>query len=781
MSALPDDAMSGAELIRRFDTFSAEASAVSAQAHLAVNRRSFLKLAGGAGGGLVLGVFGGLSDGAQAQQSQAARPAAPPAPPFEPSAYVRIAPDGKITLLSKNPEIGQGIKTAFGLILAEELDAKWSDVTVDQAPIDAKVYGAQFAGGSLSIPMNWNVLRQAGAGARAMLVAAAAKQWKVPDSEITTSDSTVMHVPSSRRLGYGELANAAAAMPVPDPTQLKLKARKDYKLLGRRFTGVDNPKLVVGQPLFGIDVQLPGMSVAVFEKCPATGGRAISANLDEIKKMPGVQDAFIVEGTGKPTECMPGVAIVARNTWSAFAAKRQLEVVWDETNASKDSWTDFIAKARALSKKPGADTVRTIGDVDSVFASGKTVEAFYTFGFVSHAPLEPQNCTAWYKKDPAGDSLELWAPSQTPGGGLNIAATVVGLKPEKVTLHQTRIGGGFGRRLMNDYVAEAAMISKQAGGIPVKLMYTREDDMTHDFYRPGGFQAFKAAVNAKGKLVAWSSHTMTFTPDGKAAVPGGGIGPNEFPAQYLPHYRATQTKFPLAIPCGPMRAPGSNTMAFVTQSFMHEMAVAAKRDHAEFMLEVLANDRNQDPSPPSGAGGPGGLGAPGLNPDRAARVIRMAVEKSGWGMKLPKGRAQGLAFYFSHQGHFAEVAEVSVDSKKKVTVHRMTVVGDIGPIVNLSGAEAQCQGCMVDAISTMGLEVTMEAGRIQQTNFDHYPIGRMPITPQVDVYFVESDYPPTGIGEPALPPVAPAICNAIYTATGHRIRTLPITKEGFRI
>jgi isoquinoline 1-oxidoreductase beta subunit len=350
----------------------------------------------------------------------------------------------------------------------------------------------------------------------------------------------------------------------------------------------------------------------------------------------------------------------------------------------------------------------------------------------------------------------------------------VGLTPDKVTIHQTRIGGGFGRRLMNDYAAESAQISKQAGGVPVKLMWTREDDMQHDFYRAGGFQAFKGAVDAKGKLSAWSSHTISFTADGKAAVAGGGWGANEFPAQYTPNYRATQTLLPLAIPCGPWRAPGSNVAGWVVQSFMHELSVAAKRDHAEFLLDVFAQKQPADPN-----ARPGPPGGGGLNADRAAGVIKLAVEKSGWGKKLPKGHFQGIAFHFSHQGHFAEVAEVSVDSKKKVTVHRMTVAADIGPIVNLSGAENQAQGCIVDAISTMCLEVTIENGRIEQKNFDKYPLGRMPITPQVDVHFVVSEYGPTGMGEPAFPPAAPAICNAIYAATGTRIRTLPITKQGF--
>ncbi len=630
--------------------------------------------------------------------------------------------------------------------------------------------------------MNWDTLRRAGAGAKAMLVAAAAQEWNVPAAEISVSDSTLKHAVSNRQASFGQFATKAASMPVPDPQSLKLKDRKEFKLLGKRYSGVDNLKVVTGQPLFGVDVQLPDMYVAVFTKCPATGGKVQSANLDEIRKLPGVKDAFTVEGTGKPTEVMPGVAIIAKSTWQAFSARKQLKVTWDESSASKDSWTGFVAKAKELSKQPaGADSIKAVGDVDAAFATkgNKVVESFYTFPFISHATLEPQNCTAWYKRDAGGDSLEVWAPSQTPSGALTLAAGVVGLSPEKVTVHQLRIGGGFGRRLMNDYVAEVAQISKQAGGIPVKLMYAREDDMTHDFYRVGGFNAFKGAVDAKGKLVAWSDHTITFTADGKTAVAGGGRSPNEFPALYLPNYRATQTKMPLIVPCGPFRAPGSNSTAFVTQCFFHELAVAANRDHVEFLIEVMngmkAAAPNDGPMPP-------GVPPPaGLNPQRAIGVIRLAAQKADWGKKLPKGRAQGLAFYFSHQGHFAEIAEVSVDAKKKVTVHKVTVAGDIGPIINLSGAENQCQGCVVDGVGQLALEITMENGVVEQKNFDRYQLPRMPISPQVDVHFVASDFTPTGVGEPALPPLLPAVCNAIFNATGHRIRTLPITKEGYSI
>lgn len=778
MNAVIDSDSYARELIASF-----ERKAGEAQAHAPggpVSRRHFLKVSAGVGGGLVLGFALMGKAGAQAAGGGAGgRPPAPPPPPFAPGAYVRIAPDGKVTLFSKNPEIGQGIKTAFGLILAEELDADWAKVSIEQAPIDAAVYGpAQFAGGSLSIPMNWDLLRQAGAGARAMIVAAAAQEWNVPASELTTAEGVVSHAATRRSLGYGQLADKAAAMPLPDPQALQLKGRGEYKLLGRRHTGVDNIHIVQGHPLFGIDVQVPGMKIAAFQKCPAVGGKVAAANLDEIRALPGVVDAFIVTGTGKPTEVMPGVAIIANDTWAAFSAKKRLKIVWDESEASKDSWQAISARAKELGRQAvGAQTLgKPVGDVDAALRGGRSVEAFYTFNFVSHQPLEPQNCTAWYKRDAAGDSLEIWAPAQIPEGGRTLAAQVCGLAPERSTLHVTRVGGGFGRRLMNDYVAEAAYISKQAGGVPVKLMYTREDDIAHDFYRPGGFVAFKGGVDASGKLHAWSSHMISFTADGKAPVAGGGWGATEFPAQYTPNYRASQTLLPLQIPCGPWRAPGSNTAGWVVQSFMHELSVAAGRDHGEFLLEVFGNRQPGTPDAPSPFGGPG------LLPERAQNVIRTAMQRSGWGRRLPRGRGLGLAFHFSHQGHFAEVAEVSVDKNGKVTVLRMTVVGDIGPIVNLSGAENQVQGCIVDALSTLGLAVTFENGRIEQTNFDQYPMGRISVLPpQLDVHFVDSDYPPTGVGEPAFPPAAPAICNAIYAATGRRIRTLPITREGFSI
>jgi len=734
--------------------------AAEAQATVAaLNRRAFLKLVGVAGGGLALAFYVGDRATALATTGGAEQG-------FAPNAFLRISPDGSILIYAKGPEIGQGVKTSFPMIIAEELDADWSKVRVEQAPVNPTVYGRQSAGGSRSIPTNWDQLRRAGATARAMLVSAAAKEWKVDADECTTDSSNVVHAASNRRLGYGELSAKAAALPVPDEKSLKLKDRKDYKLLGKRISGVDNINVVTGKPLFGIDQVVPGMQYAVFEKCPATGGKVGEANLDEIRKLPGVTNVLVIEGTGKPTEVMPGVAILATSTYAAIAARRKLKVNWDESTASKDSWSKAVSDAQKVAKQNGPDSLRNTGDVDAVLAKGKAVEAFYTYPFVSHAPLEPQNCTASFKDG----AVEIWAPSQTPDAALGLVAGVLGIPREKVTIHQTRVGGGFGRRLMNDYACEAALISKQAG-VPVKLQWTREDDMQHDFYRVGGFHSFKGGIDGGGKLVAWSDHFITFSQDGQKPTSGGDLSPDEFPALLLPNVRLTQTKLPLAIPTGPWRAPRSNSVAFAVQSFLHECSVAAQRDHLEFLLEIMGEPRWLDQGKEFS-----------LNTGRAAAVIKLAAEKAGWGKQLPKGRGLGLAFHFSHAGHFAEVAEVSVDANRKLTLHRVTVAGDIGPVVNMSGAENQVEGSVVDGFSTaLGLALSYENGRMQETNFDRYPLLRIPHAPVVDVHFIQSDYPPTGVGEPALPPVAPAICNAIFAATGHRVRTLPLSVDGFKV
>ncbi|MCW8196093.1 xanthine dehydrogenase family protein molybdopterin-binding subunit [Proteobacteria bacterium 005FR1] len=723
-------------------------------ASMKVNRRSFLKLAGIAGSGLTLAFSFGpaaFADGEDAQMPQF-------------NAYVRVSPEGKIYIYATNPEIGQGVKTSMPMIVAEELDAAWEDVVVEQSPIGSQ-YGRQFAGGSLSIPMNWDALRHAGAAARAMLVAAAAKQWNVPADSLRTENSKVFNQLGDS-LSYGDLAEVAARQPAPAADSLRLKDRSEYRLLGKRITGVDNEEIVTGQPLFGIDTRLPGMVYATYTKCPAFGGKAVSANLDEVKRLPGVKDAFILEGNGNLTELASGVAIIANSTWAAFQAQKKLKVEWDKSEASTDSWTEIVKTAAELAKKDGDEVVENKGDVDGAFQNAaKTVESYYSYQFASHAPLEPQNCTAHYKNG----MLEVWAPSQTPQGAIGSVAKVTGLSADKIKLNQTRIGGGFGRRLLNDYVCEVAAIAQKVDA-PVKLQWTREMDMQHDFYRPAGFHSLKGAVDQSGKLSGWQNHLITFTNNGRP-VSGGSLSKDEFPALNLENYKLTQTNLPLGTPCYAWRAPGANAFAWVMQSFIHELATAAGRDHREFLLEVMGEPRWFAEGNPRS-----------LNTGRAIDVIKLATEKAGWGKQLPAGRGMGLAFHFSHAGHVAEVAEVSVDANKKLTVHKVTVATDVGPVVNLSGAENQAEGGIVDGLSTMmALEITMENGEVQQSNYHNYRPLRIKNAPVVETHFIQSEYSPTGMGEPVLPPLAPAVCNAIYAATGHRVKTLPLSKEGFTI
>ncbi len=732
----------------------------------ACSRRQFLKATGLAGGGLLLALSWRAGGARAATPGTSGSAGADAGREWTLSAYLRIAPDNSVLIVNKGPEIGQGIKTTFPMIIAEELDADWSRVRIEQAPVDPAIYGPQGAGGSRSVPNNWDRLRQAGAVARAMLVAAAAQRWEVGAEELSTRDSVVTHLSSGRHSTYGELAQVASTLPVPDPQTIKLKDRKNYRLLGQRIGGVDNAKLVTGQALFGIDTQLPGMLYAVYEKSPAYGGTVASANVEEVRALPGVQDAFIT--AGEPIgDAPPGVVIIANSTWAAFSAKKRLQVQWNTSAASADSWSGAQKTVQTLVNEHGAQVVTKVGDCDKALrAAAQTVAALYTCPFASHAPLEPQNTTAWVHDD----GIELWTPSQNADRGRAMLSKALNLPLEKVTVHQTRVGGGFGRRLMTDYMAEAALVAQRVK-VPVKLMWTREDDMQHDYYRVGAFHVFRGGLDAQGRLIAWRDHMITYSADGQHPVAGGGLSDQEFPSQLIPNLEYTQTMLPLGTRCGPWRAPGSNTTAFAIQSFLHEMSVAAKRDHLEFLLEIMGDPRWLPPQTDRA-----------LNTGRAAAVIKLAAEQGGWGRTMPAGRGLGLAFHFSHAGHFAEVAEVSVSPEQRITVHRVTVAGDIGPVLNRSGAENQCQGAVIDGLSTMlALEITMEQGRVEQSNFGDYPLLRMAHAPPVDVHFIESEFSPTGCGEPALPPLAPAICNAIHAATGVRVRTLPLSRSGYRV
>jgi len=745
-----------------------------------VDRRQFLRVSALTGGGVLLATYIEPMANAGARLAGASKTTAD----FQPNAFIRITPDGSITIIAKNPEVGQGVRTMLPMIIADELDADWSKVKIEQAPLDTTKFQRQFAGGSTATPTNWMPMRKVGASARAVLVTAAAQTWNVPESELTTSASTVIHQASKRKASYGELAAKAATITPPDMETVKLKDPKEFTIIGKRMPGVDNHKIVTGKPLFGIDVTVPGMRYAVFEKAPVFGAKVKSSNLDEIKKEPGVTNAFVVDGGQQLQGLLGGVAIVANNWWAAKSARAKLKVTWEEHATSSQSSTSFDAQAAELSKKTPMRSLRKDGDVDAAFNGNgaKVVEARYFYPFISHAPLEPQNCTAHF----TDGKLEIWSQSQLPEPGRTLCAQTLGLKDTDITIHMIRGGGGFGRRLNNDYMVEAAWIAKEIGA-PVKLLWTREDDMQHDFYRPAGYHYLKGAVDSSGKLVAWHNHFVSFgDPERMAApsqpntplpfAPSAGIGATEFPARFIPNFALDASVMPLGVPTGALRAPGSNGIAFATQSFIDELAAAAGKDPLQFRLDILSSTPiTQDPGP---AGAP-----PGFEAARMSGVLELVRDKSGWGKTtLPKGTGMGVAFHFSHRGYFAEVVQASVAKDGTVKVDKVWVVGDVGSqIINPLNAENQVQGAVLDGIGeALGQEITIENGQTTQANFNAFPLLRLKQVPPVEVHFKITDNPPTGLGEPALPPVVPALCSAIYAVTGKRVRSLPLSKQDLK-
>jgi isoquinoline 1-oxidoreductase beta subunit len=672
--------------------------------------------------------------------------------------FVSIAPDGIVTIMAKTPEVGQGVMTSLPMMIAEELDVEWSQVRPVMALADQTIYGSQVAGGSRATPTHWDQLRRVGAAGRFMLVQAAAQGWGVAAADCTTDMGKCLHRVTNRQADYGSLANKAAALPAPDMTTLRLKDPKTYRIIGKPIAQVDTPKIVTGQPLFGIDTVVPGMLYATYTKAPVFGAKVESANLAAAKAIKGVKDAFIVEGGTALDGLLPGVAVVADSWWTADQARQKLDIKWASHPTASQSSESYASQAAAKKTAAPLRTEKNEGDVAAAFkGAAKTVEASYSYPFISHANLEPQNCTASVKNGKA----EIWAPTQNPQPGRELVAKTLGLKESDIVIHMVRGGGGFGRRLINDPMVEAAWISQKMGA-PVKVLWSREDDMRHDFYRAGGFHHLKGGVDASGKLIAWHDHFVTYSPDGKTVARSAGMSPDEFPGRFVDNFRYDLSYIDSGVPTGPLRAPGSNALAFVMQSFIDEMALAANADPVEFRLKLL------NPGRPT----------PGYDAKRMEGVLRKVAQTSGWGRKTPARTGLGVAFHYSHQGYFAEVVEAAVEADGTVRPIKVWVAVDVGrQIVNPSGALNQIEGSVIDGISAaLYQKITIKDGAVVERNFGDYPLLRIAQAPAVQVDFVLSDNNPTGLGEPALPPVLPALTNAIYAATGKRIRSLPIEK-----
>jgi isoquinoline 1-oxidoreductase beta subunit len=759
-----------------------------------LDRRSFIKASALAGGGVMISLY------AEPLLMSQQRGGPPPATPVNPATYITVHPDNTFTIIAKNPETGQGIRTALPMVIAEEFDVDWKQVKIQQGDLDAK-YGrdmgapnvGQIEGGSTATPQNYAPHRNVGAAARMMMVATAAKQWNVPATELTTGSGVVTHAGSRRTATYASLADAALKMPAMAVADIKLKDQKDFKIMGTRQPGVDNLAIVTGKPSFSIDVKPAGMLHAVFEKCPVFGGKVMSANLDEVKKAPGVRHAFIVEPPAPPAQAAgggpggpgggprwsSGVAIVADNWWQAQSARTKvLKVVWDEGAVASQSSVGYMTQIKGMAAKastaPAGGGPRSAkeGDAEAAFKSAaKVIEAEYEFPLLSHAPLEPQNSTAWYKDG----KLEIWSPSQIPQ--LANAAVPAGVQNTDVTFHLVRAGGGFGRRLVSEYDIEVSKIARmvaderaKAGqpSVPVKLLWSREDDIHFDNYRPAGYHYFKAGLDASGKLVAFRDYVGSY---GNTSV----IPANEFPRGFVSNFWVSDEQAtPFNIPTGALRAPSTNGISFVMQGFIDEIAVAAGKDPLQYRIDVLNSPVNP------GAQIPGGF-----NAERAKGVLEAVREMSGWNnrTKLPKGTGMGCSFQFAHAGYVAYVAQVSVDNSKKIKVEKAWAAIDIGnQIINLSQSENLVEGGFIEGMShLMAWEITIDKGRVVQNNFNNYQPTRMrQLAPNsIEVKFLKTNFPPTGLGEPSLPPAVPALTNAIFAATGVRIRAVPLAKQGY--
>ena len=699
------------------------------------SRREFVAAGVAAGAGLVVGFY--LPHGGKSSKEV-----------FSPNAYVRIAPDNKITIVVARSEMGQGVRTALPMILAEELEADWKQIVIEQAGAST-LYGDQTTGGSASVRTTWDPMRKAGAAAREMLISAAALTWGVPRSSCVAQGGSILHGATKRRLSYGELAGKAATLPVP--TDVPLKQSKDYKIVGQRLARVDTPAKVKGEAVFGIDFKMPGMKYALLSRCPTIGGKVLSLDDKESKKISGVSYA------GKIGDA--AVALVADSVWGAMEGRRLLNVSWDE-GPNKDLNTAAVMESlKQAAAKKGA-SLYSVGDVSK--ATGRKVSAEYRLPFMAHAPMEPGNCTANFQ----GTTCELWAPTQVPQDCRDSVAQAVGLDPDQVKVNVTLMGGGFGRRLEHDYAVEAALVSK-AVQAPVKVLWTREDDMRFSTYRPASLHQLSAVLDGAGWPVAFTHRIIAPSISGQKGQPGpNGIDPDmpdEAAFVYgLPNVSLEYVLAETAVPLGWMRSVYALQVGFASESFIDELAAVAGKDPLEYRLHMLGKD--QDIS----------FFTTTWKTARMRGVLQLAADKAGWGKPLPAGRFHGIACFGCFSSYVAEVVEISMENDAP-RVHRVVTAVDCGQVVNPSIVEQQIPGGVVYALgNALRAKITIEKGRVVQGNFDDYAPVRMNEAPVVEVYTVPSAEAPTGIGEPSVPPLAPALCNAIYAATKKRIRALPI-------
>jgi isoquinoline 1-oxidoreductase beta subunit len=721
-------------------------------------RRDFLKRSGLISAGILLAI-----NMAEAKIKNVTGDGLAEDTPFEPSAYLRISSDGKIIIYAKNPEIGQGVKTSFPQIIAEELEVEWTQIEVQQGLLDMR-FGAQFAGGSTGIKSNFDALRKAGAGAREMLIEAAARRWQVSLDKCYARSGSVYQSGTNLSLTYGELAIAASKLGVRDNPQLKDK--KDYKIIGQAISGVDNKAIVTGKIEYGIDSRPKGMLVAVIERCPVYGGKVKSVDESCALKVSGVEKVIALDPTKNPTQVVAGVAVVAKNTWAALKGRKALKIEWDLSGIETED-DDRLKTAFEKNIKAAGTVLRDDGNVDDAFTKcTKVHEAIFEAPFLAHASMEPMN----YIADVRADGADLWGPTQVPGTARFFGTEIGGVPRDKIKVRMTRVGGGFGRRLMADYAAEAVALSK-ALGKPVQVVWSREDDIQHDFFRPAGMYWIKAGLDANNNVIAWHIRSSTTSrrtfSDPMSTAYETEVFPDGFPAGFIPSFRMEYTNVESKVPRGAWRAPGHNVTAWLDQTFVDEMAALAGKDPVAFRLELLGPEDKMMPYRDHGG--------PVYSTKRLKNVITLAAEKAGWSKPAPKGMFRGFAAHFMFGAYVAEVVTISMTDANTVKLENVVAVVDCGLVINRSGALNQLEGGIIDGLSAaLNQAIHIENGRAKESNFDDYRLMRMKDAPNIEVQLVDSDEGPEGLGEMTLPPVAAALCNAIFAATGKRIRKLPV-------